>query len=212
MKLLAKTAYVASALTVFGFLARRVSRGDTGELDARITRALQKNNRQWFVTLMHAVSWPGFPPQSRVIPWLLPGAMLAAGRPFQATFQLLGWGTGAISGLVKRIVQRPRPDPEDILVAPARIRGTSFPSGHVIIYTGVYGFLAYLAHCHVKIRVLRGLIVGALTAMIALVGPSRVYLGHHWFSDVVASYLLGTSYVTVLSTIYQRLLRRRQRS
>jgi undecaprenyl-diphosphatase len=211
MRLLAKAAYVASALTAFAFLARRVARGDTGELDARITRALQKNDRPWFATLMHAVSWPGFPPQSRVIPWLLPGAMLAAGRPFQAMFQLLGWGTGAISGLVKSIVRRPRPDLEDILVAPANIRGTSFPSGHVIIYTGVYGFLAYLAHCHVKIRVLRELIVGGLTAMIALVGPSRVYLGHHWFSDVIASYLLGTSYVTVLSTIYQRLLSRRQR-
>jgi undecaprenyl-diphosphatase len=159
---------------------------------------------------MHAVSWPGFPPQSRVIPWLLPGAMLAAGRPFQATFQLLGWGTGAISGLVKFRVRRPRPDLEDVVVAPARIRGTSFPSGHVIIYTGVYGFLAYLAHCHIKIRSLRRLVVGGLTGMIALVGPSRVYLGHHWFSDVVASYLLGTSYVAILSTVYQHLLRRRR--
>jgi undecaprenyl-diphosphatase len=44
--------------------------------------------------------------------------------------------------------------------------------------------------------------------MIALVGPSRVYLGHHWFSDVVASYLLGSSYVAVLASIYQALRRR----
>ncbi|CAN5528621.1 hypothetical protein BH23CHL4_BH23CHL4_06980 [soil metagenome] len=211
MKLMAKVAYVAAAMTAFAFLARRVASGDTIDLDARVTRVLQRNNRRWFGALMHAVSWPGFPPQSRVIPWLLPGAMLAAGRPFQAVFQLLGWGTGAISGLVKFIVKRPRPDLADILVTPARIGGTSFPSGHVIIYTGVYGFLAYLAHCHVKMKVLRRLIVGGLTGMIALVGPSRVYLGHHWFSDVVASYLLGTSYVTVLSTIYQSLLRRRQK-
>jgi membrane-associated phospholipid phosphatase len=207
-KVLAKSIYVGFALTAFALLARRVSRGDTGALDAEITRALQKTDTPWFATLMHAVSWPGFPPQSRIIPWLLPGAMLSAGRPLQAAFQLMGWGTGAISGSVKSVVRRPRPDLEDIVVAPARIRGTSFPSGHVIIYTGVYGFLAYLAHCHVRIRVLRRLIVGGLTTMIALVGPSRVYLGHHWFSDVVASYLLGTSYVAILSTIYQRALRR----
>ena len=168
MRSLAKAAYVAFALTTFGLLARRVKRGDTGELDARVTRALQRTDKPWFSRLMHVVSWPGFPPQSRVIPWLLPGAMLAAGRPFEALFQLLGWGTGAISGLVKFRVRRPRPDLDGILIAPARISGTSFPSGHVIIYTGVYGFLAYLAHCHVRLKVLRRLIVGGLTGLIAI--------------------------------------------
>jgi len=211
MNLLARAAYVASAMTAFGILAHRVLRGDTGELDARVTRFLQKNDKRWFGTLMHAVSWPGFPPQSRVIPWLLPGAMLAVGRPFEALFQLLGWGTGVISAMLKFLVNRPRPILEDILVAPGRIGGSSFPSGHVIIYTGVYGFLAYLVHCHVKVKTVRRLIVSGLTGIIALVGPSRVYLGHHWFSDVLASYLLGTSYVAILATIYQHLLRRRRR-
>ena len=44
---------------------------------------------------------------------------------------------------------------------------------------------------------------------IALVGPSRIYLGHHWFTDVLASYLLGSSYVVVLSSLYRRALGRR---
>ncbi len=190
-------------------LARRVHSGRTSELDETVTRKLQAFQHPLFDRVMHGVSWPGFPPQSRVLPLGLSLAMLAAGRPLQAVFQLAAWGTGGVSGLVKSIVRRPRPNVPGVTVAPARISGTSFPSGHVIIYTGVYGFLAYLAHCHIKIRFLRRAITGGLAAVIALVGPSRVYLGHHWFSDVMASYLLGTSYLVVLTSLYQRLRRRR---
>lgn len=209
MKGVAKIGYVAVALTAFGFLARRVRSGKTGELDEKVTRRLQSIDDPRFDKVMHAVSWPGFPPQSRIIPWGLPLAMLAAGRPLEAVFQLLGWGTGGISGLVKRIMKRPRPNLDGIAVAPARISGSSFPSGHVIIYTGVYGFLAYLAHCHIRNGFFRKVVTGGLSGMIALVGPSRVYLGHHWFSDVIASYLLGTSYLIFLTSLYQRVRRKR---
>ncbi|MGD9711785.1 MAG: hypothetical protein AB7V46_06945, partial [Thermomicrobiales bacterium] len=157
-----KAGYVGVSLSAFALLARKVRGGTTGEIDERLTRRLQRIEDPTFDKVMHAVSWPGFPPQSRTIPWGLPLSMLAAGRPLEATFQLLGWGTGGISGLVKRIMKRPRPDLDGIAVAPARISGSSFPSGHVIIYTGVYGFLAYLAHCHVHNGFLRRMITGGL--------------------------------------------------
>lgn len=209
MKNLAKVAYVGTALTAFVALALRVKSGRTSDLDEAVTRRLQAVENPTFDKAMHVVSWPGFPPQSRTIPWALPIAMLSAGRPLQAAFQLAGWGTGAISGLVKKIMRRPRPDLDGIRVTEARIGGSSFPSGHVIIYTGVYGFLAYLAHCHIRIGLLRKAIVGGLAGLIGLVGPSRIYLGHHWFSDVLASYLLGTTYLVLLTSVYQRVLRKR---
>ena len=204
LKGLLKIGYVAAATTTVALLGKRVVAGGTSEFDRKMTLKLQTIDNPAFDKTMHVVSWPGFPPQSRVIPWVLPAAMLSVGNSLEALFQLLAWGTGAISGLVKRIVQRPRPADPDIRVTEANIGGSSFPSGHVIIYTGVYGFFAYLAHCYVPFTWLRRLLVGGLTGMIALVGPSRVYLGHHWFSDVVASYLLGTSYLVVLTSIYQR--------
>jgi undecaprenyl-diphosphatase len=43
--------------------------------------------------------------------------------------------------------------------------------------------------------------------MLSLVGISRVYLGHHWFTDVVASYLLGTTYLVALTSVYRRVKR-----
>jgi membrane-associated phospholipid phosphatase len=205
---LAKVIYVAVATLLTALLGRRVRKGTTAQIDERITFALQRRKAPWFRALMIGVSWPGFPPQSRLLPLLIPASMLSVGRPIAALFQLMAWGTGAISGSIKRVIRRPRPNHPEILVTAARIGGTSFPSGHVIIYTGVYGFLAYLAYLNIRMRWLRRAIVGGLITMIGFVGPSRIYLGHHWFSDVLASYLLGSSYLVLLSSIYQRALRR----
>lgn len=198
-----KILYVGSAVATSALIARGVKTGFTQELDERITRRIQKIDAPGFDPLMHAVSWAGFPPQSKILPLLIPTAMLSAGRPLEAFFQLMGWGTGAISGGIKRTMKRPRPSHPDIVVAKARLGGSSFPSGHVIIYTGVYGMFAYLAHVHIKIGILRKAVVGLLTGMVALVGPSRVYLGHHFASDAIVSYLLGTSYLIGLTSVYQ---------
>lgn len=205
---LLKLVYVVVATTLAALLGSKVRTGRTFGLDERITFSLQRRKAPWFRDVMYFVSWPGFPPQSRILPLLIPTSMLSAGRTLTALFQLMAWGTGAISGGVKQVVRRPRPNHPEITVAEARITGTSFPSGHVIIYTGVYGFLAYLAHINIRIKWLRRVIVGGLASLIALVGPSRIYLGHHWVSDVTASYLLGSSYLVLLTSLYRRFLQR----
>jgi membrane-associated phospholipid phosphatase len=51
----------------------------------------------------------------------------------------------------------------------------------------------------------RWAVVGGLGALIALVGPSRIQQGHHWPTDVTASYLLGTSYLVGVTAAYRRL-------
>lgn len=203
-----KFIYTISALAASGLIALGVKTGRTQELDERLTLRVQQIEAPGFDPLMHAVSWAGFPPQSKILPLLIPAAMLSAGRQVEAFFQLMGWGTGAISGGVKRTMKRPRPAHPDIVVTKARLGGSSFPSGHVIIYTGVYGFLAYLAHTHIKICLVRKFVVGLLTAMVGLVGMSRVYLGHHFTSDVTVSYLLGSSYLIALTSIYKRMRKR----
>lgn len=197
--------YILMALTTFAGLAVAVRGGRTNKIDRAVTLSLQRRKSPWFVRLMHLASWAGFPPQSRILPLALPAVIAFLGYPFEAATQLFGWGTSAISGAVKFTMRRPRPDHPEIVVAKARIGGTSFPSGHVINYIGIYGTLAFLANRYVKPTALRRAIVGALGSMIALVGPSRIYLGHHWFSDVLASYLLGSSYLLALTSVYRRL-------
>lgn len=199
-----KIAYVIGASSAAAGIARLVWRHKTDELDATITRTIQRQRNPLFRRTMHVVSWPGFPPQSRTIPIAIPAGILLTGHSTRAIFQLAGWGTSALSGALKQLMRRPRPDKALFAVTEARIGGTSFPSGHVINYTGVYGFAAFLAHRHVTRDWIRRSIVGGLMGLIALVGPSRIYLGHHWFTDVVTSYLLGSSYLVLLTSLYDR--------
>jgi undecaprenyl-diphosphatase len=177
----------------------------SGRFDVLVTRALQRVRLPGFDLLMRAVSWPGFPRQSRTIPPVVSGAMALLGYPLEAAFQVLAWGTGLVSTLTKALMKRPRPTEPEVRVVVAPLGGSSFPSGHVITYMGVYGFLAYLAHTLIRPAALRRALVGFFAGLVALVGPSRVYQGHHWPTDVIASYLLGLSYLIGVTSLYRRL-------
>src|SRR5919112_4837473 len=143
-------AFGLATLAVFGGLFAFVKRNRSHAFDLKVTRSMQRLDAPWFNGLMHVVSWPGFPPQSRVIPPLLSLFWLGLGFPIEAVFQLLAWGTRGISATIKRSMQRPRPTPELVRVIAAPLGGTSFPSGHVLIYAGVYGFLAFLVETLVR--------------------------------------------------------------
>lgn len=203
--------WAAAAIGVFTALFQNVRKGTTADLDANITHKVQVEGVRhgWFDKTMHLVSWPGFPPQSRILPPGIAVALWLRGYRLEAVFQLAAWGTGGLSSVFKRIVRRERPGPKfpHLNVVPANIGGTSFPSGHVIIYTGVYGFLAYLATLWIETKSVRRVVAGGLTAMVVLVGTSRVYLGHHWFTDTMASYLLGTTYLVGLTSVYRKVKR-----
>lgn len=178
--------------------------------DVGMTIKLQRGQRPMVDRLMRAVSWPGFPPQSRIIPFVITGVLALARLPLEAGFSVLAYGTAALATAAKALMQRPRPVAgTDLRVVVAPLGGTSFPSGHTITYIGVYGFFAYLIHTLVRPVAVRRAAVGGLVGLVALVGPSRVQQGHHWFTDVLASYLLGLSYLVGLTSLYRRIKARR---
>ena len=176
----------------------------SGAVDVGITMKLQRRRWPWLARLMTAASWPGFPPQSRIIPPALVATVWALGFPLEAAFQLLAWGTAPLSTFVKAIMKRPRPNHPAIRVVVAPLGGSSFPSGHTITYMGVYGFLAYCAYTLLRPAAVRWPGVAFLCGLLGLVGPSRIYQGHHWPTDVTASYLLGLSYLIGLTALYRR--------
>ncbi|MBA2470437.1 MAG: phosphatase PAP2 family protein [Chloroflexia bacterium] len=198
----------AICLTVFAVLFAIVRKNRSHAVDAAITIKVQGQTHPYFDRLMHVVSWPGFPPQSRLLPPSISAALWLLGFRLEAVFQLLAWGTGGVSFTVKRAMKRPRPEAsaadQAIRVVAANIGGSSFPSGHVLNYLGVYGFLTYLAHTWIRPSPIRRTIVSVLLGLVTLVGPSRVYLGHHWFTDVTASYMLGSTYLLAITNIYRR--------
>jgi undecaprenyl-diphosphatase len=157
---------------------------------------------------MEAVSWPGFPPQSRIIPPLAIAGMLALRLRTEALFQFLAWGTALFATVVKAFVRRPRPLPEQVRVVIVPLGGSSFPSGHVLTYVGVYGFMAVVANGVIANPQMRWPATVGLVGLIGLIGPSRIYLGHHWPTDVAASYTLGLAYLVVVLTAYRKVKER----
>ena len=193
---------------LFGLVKAR--RSDA--LDVAVTLRLQANRHVLLDRLMGLVSWPGFPPQSRVIPPIGIGLLFLLSLPVEAAFLVAAWGASLLSTVVKALVRRQRPVAgEKLRVVVAPLGGSSFPSGHVLTYVGFYGFGAYLAEVLIRPVALRRTIVGGLLGLVALVGPSRIQQGHHWFTDVSASYLLGTSYVVGLAALYRRVKAHRAR-
>ena len=90
--------------------------------------------------------------------------------------------------LVKEIVDRPRPDP-DLVDLRAGFSSPSFPSGHTMSPSYLYGFLATAALTSFLPTALRvGVAVGAALFLL-LGGLANVWLGVHWTSDVIGGYL-----------------------
>ena len=173
--------------------------------DLAMTLRFQRRRRPWLDRTMTIVSWPGFPPQSHRIPPALIATLWLARLRTEAVFLAAAWGSAAVSTAIKGLIRRPRPAAgPDLRVVVAPLGGSSFPSGHVLTFVGTYGFAAYLAATLIRDGALRTATTGSLVGLVALVGPSRIYQGHHWATDVTASYLVGTAYLAGVIAIYRR--------
>ncbi len=107
-----------------------------------------------------------------------------------------------LNHLAKELIGRPRPADSLVTVILPAV-GLSFPSGHAMGSTIVYGFLAFLAWVHIPRRKPRLFWTAALVAVAAGISLSRVYLGVHWFSDVVGGWTAGLFFVLILAEIYK---------
>lgn len=198
--------YVLAATAGFLLLAVLAAGSDYSALDLAITRAVQSYDAAWFAGLMVVVSWPGFSPQILAIIGLAVLIFYRRGLRREARLTLAG-GAGSLllNLLLKLLIQRPRPA-ADIVNVLRSLAGYSFPSGHVMFYVVFFGFLGFLAWTHLRPGLWRGLLVGLCAGLVALVGPSRIYLGQHWFSDVLAAYLIASLGLAVLLHVYRKRL------
>ena len=184
---------LAVLLVLFGLLAWWVASHPILAIDITITRDFQENQALWLRTTMIAVSYignmqvlsVGLVALSAVLFWMVDLRLEAI------TVVVVSATSAFLNALLKFIVARPRPSAGMVEIIQAA-SGNSFPSSHVMSYVALWGLLFSFG-----IILFRGfswwrnalLVVSAL--FVVLVGPSRVYLGDHWASDVLGAYLLS---------------------
>ena len=108
----------------------------------------------------------------------------------------------------KAIVGRARPPLSDAV--PPYEHAFSFPSGHTLNSTVIAGMVAYLVASRVTSRLGIAVCVVLAVAWAAAMGFSRVFLGHHWLTDVIFAWLLGLAWLAVLITAHRMVLAVRQ--
>ena len=104
----------------------------------------------------------------------------------------------------KDLVGRARPPLVDAV--PPYELSASFPSGHSLNAAAIGGIVTYLVLRRQRSARARALTVAAGVAFAVTMGLSRVYLGHHWLTDVLAAWALGVAWLAVVVTAHRLLL------
>ncbi len=182
----------------FSLVEDLVSQDATVMADLRIINLLQLFRTPLFTKIMLYFTYLG---NWQVVLFgvLCFGALFALSKRWKYAWALLisTAGAEAFVWIVKNIIQRPRP-----LLVNALIKqtGYSFPSGHALVTFAFYGLLTYIAWREYRSKIIR---ISSLTlgiAVIAIIGFSRIYLGVHYPSDVLASYAAGAAWLSVIIT------------
>jgi undecaprenyl-diphosphatase len=174
------------SLLFLGWLASRVVAGETQRFDKWIGETVHSFATPLLTSFMIAVTMLG---ANQVL--------LAVGAIAVIAFLLAKWRTEAVlllvtmagAGLLNRVLkvsfQRPRPQPYFDLIAPTSY---SFPSGHALLSFCFYGAIALALVMHLRNSSARVLVWILMAGLVLLIGASRVYLGVHYASDVIAGF------------------------
>lgn len=107
-------------------------------------------------------------------------------------------GALVLGPLLKNLVERARPEGAHLVL----VNSWAYPSGHTLTSTAVIGVLTTLAASRLAARAARLAVVATGVALIVAVGVSRIYLGVHWPTDVLAGWLIGSLWLTVCLIVH----------
>jgi undecaprenyl-diphosphatase len=122
-----------------------------------------------------------------------------------AMLVLISGGVEVLNSVLKTIFHRTRPEPVLGVIAAQQY---SFPSGHAMVSSAFYFYIAYLCWRLVP-GVWRGVLIVGLFGLVLLIGASRIYLQAHYFTDVIAGWLAGLLWADAVIIGSQLLVTRR---
>ncbi len=174
--------------------------------DLPITKLIQHFNPLWFDFWMKFLSTAGDAIFGSLLLFLIAFSLyLKKMKAESFTLVISGFGAEVLSLVLKALIRRPRPDPNFITQLEHFTKNDSFPSGHVLFAIGTFGFLFFLVFKKIKKGILRNILMVLSLLLIVSMGLSRIYLGAHWFSDTLGSYLIGTVWLFLMVSLYKRL-------
>lgn len=199
-----------AALVFFGWLADEVLEGETRHFDDVTRAAVHTLASPALTTTMRGISFLGstlFLTAATImaIAWF---ALRKWGREAKL-FALTMIGASVLNTTLKLAFQRPRPVPFFNLTAPETY---SFPSGHSLASCCFFAGLAAILSGRIKSRRTRTIVWIAAATMFLLIGLSRIYLGVHYTTDVVAGFAAALIWILVVRFVELQLARRRRRS
>jgi membrane protein DedA with SNARE-associated domain/membrane-associated phospholipid phosphatase len=190
----------ALAAWAFGGLTQDVTgHDDTALADPHVTTWVVAHRTEWLTSALKVLTWLGS--TAVIIP-----AGLAIGLYFlirRRDWRPLAVLTAAVAGavglwlIIKPLVGRPRP-PAAIWIG--HYPGAAFPSGHATQSIAFYAMLAIVLGAGLSVR-RRALLWSAAALVVLIVGASRIYLGAHWLTDVLAGYALGACWVAIVVAV-----------
>ena len=187
------------ALILFVWLAREVTRGDAMRLDTPIRNAVHARSSPPLTGMMRGVSLIGsevvLVPIGVILVWRL---VAAKRRRAAVVFGVAALGAEALDQIMKLLFDRPRPEPFFGLASPIT---HSFPSGHAMVSCCFFGVLAVILTAREPSRARRISIFAAAAILVALMGFSRVYLGFHYPTDVLAGYAAAVVWLAVVRAV-----------
>ena len=191
----------ASAFVVWGFaeITEEVVEGESRAFDRAVLLWIEANVPAWMDGPMRAVTALGY--YMVVVP-LLAAIVLAfylkGWRPSAAMLVISTAGGVFLTTVLKGVFRRARPELVDSGYAAGFY---SFPSGHATVAVGFYGALALILAYHLR-GPARWTVVLVGTALVLLIGFSRLYLGVHYPTDVLAGFLAAPLWLVSVGGVY----------
>jgi len=197
----------------FFWVADQVTHTRTQHLDEQVILRLREPGQpsrpagpSWLPNAMRDLTSLGSAPVLIFFVLAVAGALLAR-RQYHALALLLAATVGAqaLNALLKGVFDRPRPE---LALRLTDAQSTSFPSGHAMDSAVIYLTLAALLARFVRHRSLKLYFLGLALLLSLIVGLTRVYLGVHYPSDVLAGWFAGLAWALMCWTLASYLQRR----
>lgn len=175
---------------------------DLALLDQPVLDAMIHARTGTLNTLIGAYTHVGGPIISTIIAVITVTIMCLLWRSWLPATLMVAAAIGSLTVTVvgKNFIDRVRPSYE-FAIAPFEY-SPSFPSGHALNAVVVGGIIAYLLYRHFKSRAARVVTIIIAVLYAITMGASRVYLGHHWLTDVMTGWLLGGAWLALVITTH----------